>query len=263
LVRGIGLGASIQPATAAAYAHLNSSQVPRATAALNTLRQIGGSIGTALLAVVLQHESRAVLPQNAGAGGLLGPLPAGSRAQISGPLASAFDTTFMWSLVMALLAIVPAVALLRAERARRRPEGSSSSQVDPRTRRILFPIGRTGMSERALDVALRIAHRRRATLVPAYLAVVPLELPLDTAPSRDRTIATPMLEEIEQKGRRDGVSIDPRIEVGRTYRHALERLYKTDRFDRTVADAGVGALTSDIDWLLERAPGEVVVLRSR
>src|SRR4029077_14974362 len=38
-VRGLGLGASIQPSTAAAYAMLDSSQVPRATAALNTLRQ--------------------------------------------------------------------------------------------------------------------------------------------------------------------------------------------------------------------------------
>src|SRR6185295_11437855 len=44
-VRGLGLGSSIQPAAAAAYALLDSSQVPRATAALNTLRQIGGSIG--------------------------------------------------------------------------------------------------------------------------------------------------------------------------------------------------------------------------
>jgi EmrB/QacA subfamily drug resistance transporter len=116
-VRGLGLGAAIQPATAAAYALLDSSQIPRATAALNTLRQIGGSIGTALLAVVLQHEGAAALPSaKGGAALLLGPLSAGQRAQISGPLATAFGHTFMWALAMALLAIVPAVALLRAER---------------------------------------------------------------------------------------------------------------------------------------------------
>ena len=121
-VRGLGLGASIQPSTAAAYALLDSSQIPRATAALNTVRQIGGSIGTALLAVVLQHEAAAALaPVGGGAGGLLGPLPAGEREQISGPLASAFGHTFMWALALALLAILPAVALLRAERAERRP----------------------------------------------------------------------------------------------------------------------------------------------
>jgi EmrB/QacA subfamily drug resistance transporter len=260
-VRGIGLGASIQPATAAAYAHLHSSQVPRATAALNTLRQIGGSIGTALLAVVLQHESRAVLPSSGSAGGLLTPLPAGGRARISGPLATAFGHTFLWSLAMTVLAIVPAIALVRAERALRRPEGSSSGPVHPSTRRILLPIAGTGVSGRALDVALRMAHRQRATLVPAYLAVVPLQLPLDTALSRDRTIATPMLEAIEQKASRDGVPLDSRIEVGRTRRHALERVYEAQHFDRTVLDAGEGGLAEEIDWLLDRAPGEVVVLR--
>jgi EmrB/QacA subfamily drug resistance transporter len=121
LVRGLGLGASIQPATAAAYALLDSSQVPRATAALTTLRQIGGSIGTALLALVLQHESAAALASASAAGGLLGRLPAAERARISGPVATAFGHTFMWALVMGLVAILPAVALLRAERDGRRP----------------------------------------------------------------------------------------------------------------------------------------------
>ena len=132
-VRGLGLGASIQPTIAAAYALLDSSQVPRATAALNTLRQAGGSIGTALLAVVLQHEGAAALPAaSGGAGGLLAPLPPGERQQISGPVATAFGHTFMWALVMALLAIVPAVALLRAERAERaerRPSTLAGAQA--------------------------------------------------------------------------------------------------------------------------------------
>jgi predicted MFS family arabinose efflux permease len=95
-VRGIGLGASIQPATAAAYATLTADAVPRATAALNTLRQIGGSIGTALLAVVLQHE-----------GGMT-------------PAAGAFGHVFTWSAGLMALTLVPAVALARAERARLR-----------------------------------------------------------------------------------------------------------------------------------------------
>jgi hypothetical protein len=116
----MGLGASIQPTTASAYALLHSSQVPRATAALNTARQIGGSIGTALLAVVLEHESKAaVSPTGGGAGGLLGPLSASAREQIGKPLATAFGHTFVWALALAVLAILPAVALLRAERAER------------------------------------------------------------------------------------------------------------------------------------------------
>jgi EmrB/QacA subfamily drug resistance transporter len=129
-VRGLGLGASIQPTTAAAYAMLDSSQVPRATAALNTLRQIGASIGTALLAVVLQHESTAALASAGGrAGGLLGPLPTNEREQISGPVATAFAHTFMWAVALALLALVPAVSLLRAERAERRPTSFAGADV--------------------------------------------------------------------------------------------------------------------------------------
>jgi len=128
-IRGLGLGATIQPTIAAAYALIDSSQVPRATAALNTLRQAGGSIGTALLAVVLQHEGAAALPATSGGGGgLLAPLSPGEREQISGPVATAFGHTFMWALVMALLAIVPAVALLRAERAERRVDTLGGAQ---------------------------------------------------------------------------------------------------------------------------------------
>jgi EmrB/QacA subfamily drug resistance transporter len=129
-IRGIGLGASIQPSIASAYALLESSQVPRATAALNTLRQLGGSIGTALLAVVLQHESAAAMPSASGsAGELLAPLPAGERAQISGPLATAFGHTFIWAVVLAVLAVIPAVALLRAERAGRRASTPDSAET--------------------------------------------------------------------------------------------------------------------------------------
>jgi EmrB/QacA subfamily drug resistance transporter len=118
-VRGLGLGASIQPSAAAAYAMLDSSQIPRATAALNTLRQVGGSIGTALLAVVLQHEATAHMASAGGAGGLLAPLSASERAEIGEPLASAFGHTMVWAVGMSLLALVAALVLLKAERASR------------------------------------------------------------------------------------------------------------------------------------------------
>ena len=135
-VRGLGLGASVQPTTAAAYALLDSSQVPRATAALNTLRQIGGSIGTALLAVVLQHEVTAHVSSAGGAGGLLAPLSASERDQISGPLATAFGHTFIWAVGTAILALVAACVLLRSERAGRAessPRAGPSQQAPGRS----------------------------------------------------------------------------------------------------------------------------------
>jgi hypothetical protein len=125
-VRGLGLGASIQPTTAAAYAVLESSQVPRATAALNTLRQIGASVGTALLAVVLQHESSAALVSAAShTGEMLARVPSAERGRIAGPLAHAFGHTFIWAVAMATLAILPAVALLVAERGSRDISGTA------------------------------------------------------------------------------------------------------------------------------------------
>ena len=130
-VRGLGLGASVQPAAAAAYALLDSAQVPRATAAINTLRQIGGSIGTALLSVVLQHQSGAMLSSTSGGSqGLLAPLTPDERVQIGGRVATAFGHTFRWAFAIAVLAIPPAIALVRAERAERaarRPDRASAS----------------------------------------------------------------------------------------------------------------------------------------
>jgi EmrB/QacA subfamily drug resistance transporter len=135
-VRGLGLGMAIQPTTAAAYTLLDSSQIPRATAAINTLRQIGASVGTALLAVVLQHES-AVALSAAGSDPdrMLGGLSAAERGRVSGPLATAFAHTLMWAVAMAVAAIVPAVALVRAERASRRRSGDTPVQRDAPVRR--------------------------------------------------------------------------------------------------------------------------------
>jgi EmrB/QacA subfamily drug resistance transporter len=122
VVRGIGLGCTMMPTMAAAYACLERAQVPRATATLNALQRVGGSLGTALLAVVLQHEIRTSLAGSGGAGGgTLERLPAGARARVADPLANAFAHTFWWAVGTSLLALVPASLLayrLRAGAAR-------------------------------------------------------------------------------------------------------------------------------------------------
>src|SRR5438105_7524955 len=55
LVRGMGIGFAFMPAMAAAFASLERSELPDATPQLNVLQRVGGSIGTAVLAVVLQR----------------------------------------------------------------------------------------------------------------------------------------------------------------------------------------------------------------
>jgi EmrB/QacA subfamily drug resistance transporter len=111
-VRGIGIGFGFLPAMAAAFASLERSELPSATPQLNVIQRVGGSIGTAVLAVVLQ---RALV----GAHGLSG-------------AAAAYGTAFWASAALTALAIIPCVILLRAERAARaakRAEGAASSET--------------------------------------------------------------------------------------------------------------------------------------
>src|ERR1700744_1454978 len=66
VVRGFGIGMSMMPAMAAAYSVLTPKQVTPATPQLTTLQRVGGSIGTAILTVVLQgHLESAGAPRGA------------------------------------------------------------------------------------------------------------------------------------------------------------------------------------------------------
>ena len=121
LVRGIGLGCSMMPTMASAYAVVRSDQVPEATSVLNTLQRVGGSMGTALLAVVLSDHARATLGSGAASsGGLIQTLSPTVRAHVAGPLASAFGSTFWWALGATLIALTPASVLAVTQRRERR-----------------------------------------------------------------------------------------------------------------------------------------------
>ena len=136
--------------------------------------------------------------------------------------------------------------------------------ASPRRSRILFPFVGARLSDPALGAALRIARAEGATLVPAYLAEVPLTVNLETPIRRQATTALPLLEAIEQRALDAGVPVDSRIERGRTLRHAFRALIEHERFDRVVAAGstnGDGFSAEDVAWLLEHSPGEVIVLR--
>jgi MFS family permease len=127
-VRGIGLGAAMMPAISAAYARLDPAQMPRATSVVNALQRVGGSIGAALLAVVLQGATRSVVGGGSSSGGLE-PLSPALRERLADPLASAFAHTFVWAAVLSLLAVIAAAFLARAERS-----GADAPQHQPRER---------------------------------------------------------------------------------------------------------------------------------
>jgi nucleotide-binding universal stress UspA family protein len=148
--------------------------------------------------------------------------------------------------------------------ARSRRSGRRSERPQA-VHQILLPFTGTEISRRAVDAAVRLARAEEATLMPAYLAAVPKQLPLDCSIPAEAAKAMPMLEAIEQRATAQGVDVDSRIERGRSYRHALARLLDQERFDRVVvpaiAEVGAGFSGDDLVWLLEKAPAEVLILR--
>jgi hypothetical protein len=140
-----------------------------------------------------------------------------------------------------------------------------SDDKRPSGRRILFPYVGAHLSLSALDAALRIARVEDATLVPAYLAPVPMALPLETPIPRSCDQAFELQEAIEQRAAAAHVPVDGRIGRGRTVRHALRQLLADERYDRIVVAAATahtdGLSAGDVAWLLEHAPGEVAILR--
>jgi EmrB/QacA subfamily drug resistance transporter len=100
VVRGVGIGFAFMPAMSAAFASLHRDELSDATPQLNVLQRVGGSIGTAVLAVVLQRALTGTHTLSAAASG--------------------YGTAFWWATGITALAIIPCVILTRAERAARR-----------------------------------------------------------------------------------------------------------------------------------------------
>jgi EmrB/QacA subfamily drug resistance transporter len=96
VVRGLSIGFSFMPAMTAAFASMRPDQLSDATPQLNVVMRLGGTIGTAVLAVVLQR--------------------AGGHSHDPSTLAHAFDVAYWWALGIAALTLIPCLMLLRAER---------------------------------------------------------------------------------------------------------------------------------------------------
>jgi nucleotide-binding universal stress UspA family protein len=146
------------------------------------------------------------------------------------------------------------------------PHGRRPDAARPRpVRRILLPFTGQAISRRAFEAAVRLAKAENATIMPAYLARVPRTLPLDAPLPAQCSEAMPLLETIEQRAASQGIAVDARIARGRSYRDALRRLIEEEHFDRVIVSATdsprVGLSADDLEWLLERVPAEVMILR--
>ncbi|MGI8713368.1 MAG: DHA2 family efflux MFS transporter permease subunit [Solirubrobacteraceae bacterium] len=96
LVRGIGVGLAIMPAMTAAFSVLSKEQINDASPQLTVLQRVGGSLGTAVIAVVLQGHI--------------------SGAHTASAAASGFGDTYWWVMGVTLVGLLPTLLLARIER---------------------------------------------------------------------------------------------------------------------------------------------------
>jgi EmrB/QacA subfamily drug resistance transporter len=112
-VRGVGIGLITMPAMTAAFRALSPAKVNDAAPQLNMLQRVGGSVGTAIFAVVLQWRLNRTTGFSA-----------------PGERAAAFAVSFWWVVGVTVAATVPMVLLMRIER-RRAPEGARMPAQGP------------------------------------------------------------------------------------------------------------------------------------
>lgn len=110
VVRGVSIGLSFMPAMIVSYAALRRDQISDATPQLNVLQRVGGAIGTAILAVVLQRatDHATHVAHSAAAHG--------ARTDPLELLAGAFRSSYWWGLGIAAVSLIPCLFMLRAER---------------------------------------------------------------------------------------------------------------------------------------------------
>jgi hypothetical protein len=109
LIRGIGLGTTLAPALSSGFASVAPENSGRAAAALIASIQLGGSAGTALLAVVVQQQ----ITDRLGKGGASASVA--TSPQLAGALTGSFGTAFWWALGICALGAVAALFLPGAE----------------------------------------------------------------------------------------------------------------------------------------------------
>ena len=146
------------------------------------------------------------------------------------------------------------------------PHGRRVARDRPRpVRNILLPFTGQAISRRSFEAAVRLAKAEGAVVMPAFLATVPMSLPLDSALPIQCALGMPLLEAIEQRFAAQGIAVDARVARGRSARDALRRLLENEHFDRVIVSAGEdprsGLGYEDLRWLLEKIPAEVMIMR--
>lgn len=170
------------------------------------------------------------------------------------------------AIAIAVAALV--VGLAAGYGLRPRLRGLARDKERPRpVRRILVPFTGTFIPRRAFEASIRLAKAENAIIMPAFLARVPMNLPLGSPLPKQCAEGMPLLEAIEQRALAQGVKVDSRVARGRTARDALRSLLEAETFDRIIVSAGqgqdqpAGLSSEDLQWLLDKVPAEIMILR--
>jgi len=122
---GLGMGATMMPTFSGAMQTLRRAAIARASTTLNINQQVGASIGTAVLSVLLTHELTSRLP-GGGGGGVGATLPPDVRERVAPLMAEAYGATFWYALALVVVAFVVAIVLLPKDK----PEPVEDPQAD-------------------------------------------------------------------------------------------------------------------------------------
>jgi MFS family permease len=109
LVRGFGLGCVTMPVMVAGYVGLDRQEIPHSSVLTRTAQQIGGSFGTAILAVILES----------------------ARSTHPGTPVDAFRVAFWWSAGFSAVAVLLSLWLPGAQPAPRSDEAAADHPTDP------------------------------------------------------------------------------------------------------------------------------------
>ncbi len=111
-IMGLGMGFTMMPMMTGAMQTLRRADIANASTTLNIAQQVGASIGTAMLSVILANELTSRVDGSAGGIGELAVLPAEQFRRLQPLLADAFGATFGWAVALVVLAVAVAAILL-------------------------------------------------------------------------------------------------------------------------------------------------------
>jgi EmrB/QacA subfamily drug resistance transporter len=117
-VMGMGMGMTMMPIMSAALASLKDRQIARGSTMMNIIQQTAGSIGTAVMSVILTNQvlnNSAATAYSAVTQGTVpaDKVPPGVLAEGRSALATAFGHTYVVGMILIICCVVPALFLPR------------------------------------------------------------------------------------------------------------------------------------------------------